>query len=258
MNKILKFTSSSGIIALLTISFLAIFFQPDSQYHFYRLFLFLLTSISAEYISTNLFKNRFGFRMQNISIPFFIFLITDPQINIFLPIFAVILSHLSYYFLVYNEKPIFNSAALGIFLLSLFGLKITWWGISSGILIIIATVVFGLLKSIKERSIRIVGIYLLSVIIISLLFSFNPLYSIKQIFIPGFIFFCLFILTQNISLILYNIRTSILYVVSASVIAITFPKLGVFTDPLITSIVFTDLGFIIFRVYYFKEKIANN
>ncbi len=227
---------------------LSLFFNTDSNQLLQRLLLLILVSLSTEYILINVFKTRSIFNIKNISSAFFIFLITDPQTNIFLLIFSIIFCHLSYQLINYDRESIFNSPVLSIFIFSLIGLKVSWWGINSSFLIIFIMILLGIANNYFYKSLRIISLYFLLIFTFSFIFSINPLYSIKQLMVPGLLFFGFYLLTKNMSLILHDNRLSSWYVISASLLAITIPKFGFFTDTLITSVVITDLGFFVIKL----------
>ena len=109
-------------------------------------------------------------------------------------------------------------------------------------------ILLGIANNYFYKSLRIISLYFLLIFTFSFIFSINPLYSIKQLMVPGLLFFGFYLLTKNMSLILHDNRLSSWYVISASLLAITIPKFGFFTDTLITSVVITDLGFFVIKL----------
>ncbi len=230
----------------LVISIVASFFHQGTGSLFLRIFLLTIVSFSTNYVLTLLFKTKLSSSNNVVSYAFFLFLITDPQTSIFLCIFALILIQILDRLLGENYKNIFNAFTLGLFLTTFLGLKISWWGIDTSTIVFLIIILFGLLKSYKENTLRIVGFYIASILLFSFIFSLNTAYSVKQIFVPGFIFFTLFILPLSVNRLL-NYKNKIIYCITSAFIALTSPKFGIFTDPLITSIVIADFIFFSFR-----------
>jgi hypothetical protein len=157
-----------------------------------------------------------------------------------------------------DGKIIFNPVIPGLFILSFFGLQISWWGTSTGTFLILIMILLGIAKTIFERNIKNVSIYLLSIVAFGFVFSLNLLFSVKQLFVPGFIFFSLYILYQN------RFRKSgftlpgYYYGIVAAFFAIIIPKIGFFSDPLITSVVLTDIAFFILEKLKITFKLSLN
>lgn len=250
-----KYHNSLIFFFLLFIGTITSFLNPDYIFLLSRLFIIVLLSISLEYLFKNIIKTSSFSSIQNVSFSVLIFLISGYHTNIFLLAFAVIVSHVSYHYLKYKGMTTFNPVTLGVFSLSLFGLKTTWWGINSGFLIILLMIIFGIIINYYNGSLRITALYFLFVIIFSFLFSFNPLYSIKQIFSPGLLFFGFYIL--HLSLKNHNSQSSLNYAAIASLLAVTIPKFGIFTDPLITSFVLTDFLFFAIKLLIKNKNITN-
>ena len=249
---LLKYFKFYNTFFLFVISLSTMLFYPYETGLLLRLGLLVLVSVACEFVLINLNKNDSETNIQNTAFSFIIFLISDPQGNLFLPLFAVILAQLSYHLLKSDNKPAFNSPGLSVFILSLFGLKVSWWGIHNGYFVMFLMVLFGLIKIYIEKTYRLQALFFISIISLSFIFTFNPLFSIKQLFVPGFLFFGLYMLTQNLPEALPNMRKNIFYVVAVAIFALIIPKFGFFTDPLISSIVLADLT--LFSIKYFKRS----
>lgn len=256
METVLKYTLYIQTISLIIISLFVILFSNQIFYLFPRFLIIFSVSIMLEYILTNYFYKASQFNIQNISFALIIFLITDPKIGIFLPIFLTIVAHLSFYFIKYKDKPIFNTVVLSIFIFSLFGVKITWWGIDSGTFIVLLMMFLGILINYFNRTLFLSALYFLTVFTLSNIFSFNPLFSLKQFLVPGFLFFGLYLIHNNLELKPNNLRLNIIYIALASFLALTVPKFAIFTDPLITSLVFTDLIFFLTNKFLMNRSLT--
>jgi hypothetical protein len=165
-----------------------------------------------------------------------------------LSIFAVILTHFFSHILK-KRSFLFNDLALGIIIVSLVGLKITWWGPNTNTFILILVILFGIITNIKNSNLKSVLLFFLLTASFNLIFTVNVFFSIKQLFVPGFIFFSFFILFQNTSVSSDSDKIKYFYIFLVSILAITLPKLGLFTDPLMTSLIIADILLFSFKTF---------
>lgn len=187
------------LFLLLVFSIIACFFSiENTQKLFFILFLLILVSISTEYLLTNFIKTGIEFNIQNITTAFYIFLISDVNSNIFMSVFAVIVSVLCIHLIKHKGLPVFNSTALSLLLFSFLGLKISWWGISINNFILLFLLISGISLNFFDKTLRSLGYYYFFIFTFGLLFSFNIFLSLKQLLIPGFVFFAMFLFRKSI------------------------------------------------------------
>jgi hypothetical protein len=210
-----------------------------------RLTVFILISISVEYIFTEYYKPEEKFNSHNLSLAIIIFLLTDKNMILFLPIFALVIAHFSLHLLGKDGRIIFNPITFSLFLMGFFGLNISWWGINTGLFLIFIMILAGGIKTFIARNIKAVLIFLASVVFFGYIFTFNILFSIKQLFIPGFLFFALYLLFKNPSINNNSEKLKIIYAITVSFIAVIITKFGLSLDPLISSLVITDSAFFV-------------
>ncbi|MBN1970384.1 MAG: hypothetical protein JW870_13535 [Candidatus Delongbacteria bacterium] len=244
MKYLQKLIKSPETLSLLILAIVISFLSYNTSNLVKTLFLLIFISISCEYIITKFFKTDTDFNINNISFALIIFLITNVKLDIFLSIFTVILTHFLSHIVKYKNQQVFNNISLGLFTLSLFGLNTNWWGVNVSIIVLLSVIILGLVDSYLKRQLKIIFLFFLFIVSFNLILTVNPLYSIKQVFVPGFLFFSFFILTKNVSIFTQKQKTICVYLILTAFFSVIIPKFGFFTDPLITSAILSD--FIIF------------
>lgn len=251
MGSFLKFLKYIEPLTLALLSIIIIVLNGNGTY-FIRLLILFLASVSTEYCLAFLLRTKPKPDIKTLSFPFLIFILVSPNLSLFITLFAVVLSHLTYAFLRYEGREIFNPVVLSGFLFSLYGLKITWWGVNVGFSLILLLIITGLINNYFDKTLKLTFTYFLLIAAFSLLFSLNPLYSIKQVFVPGLLFFGFFLANKNIPSQEKNSRFNLFYIFCVALLGIIIPKFGFFTDPLLSSIVVSDFVFFSIRLFYPK------
>ena len=234
------------VFSLALITFFTLLTPGVNENGFFKLFVLILTCLAANFILSNVFKTVTASFVESLIPAFIIFIITDYDSQIYLQIFAVILSLFINYFIKHEGREMFNDISLALFTVSFFGLKIDWWGTNTSFLVISLIFIFGVFSVISYKSVLPTVIFFLATFSINIIFTFNLWFAIKQLFVPGFVFFAFYLLVRNKSILASPLKSR-LYPLVVSFLAITTPKLGLFTEPLITSLVLTDLGFLVLK-----------
>lgn len=239
-------TSFLTVFSLALITFFTLLTPGVNENGFFKLFVLILASISSNFILSNVFKTVTAPFVESLIPAFIIFLITDYNSQIYLQIFAVILSIFIIYFIKYETRAVFNDISLALFTISFFGLKMDWWGTNTSFVAVSLIFILGVLAVIIYKSILPTVIFFLATFAINIIFTFNLWFALKQLVVPGFVFFAFFLLFRNKSILSSPLKSR-LYPLVVSFLAIATPKLGIFTEPLITSLVLTDLGFLLLK-----------
>lgn len=228
------------LLSLAIISFFALL-GGEVERGFVRILVLILASLSTHFIIANIFKaTRLAFTESALPV-FVFFLITDPRNSIFLIIFGVILSLIFSNFLRFGSKEAVNSTALSLVIMSTLGLQITWWGTNTNLVVVGLILALGIAGVSVSKNTLPTTVFFVTTFLVNVLFTLNLGFSFKQLLVPGFIFFSFFLLPAEFML--GSHLKKWVYPALAALIAITLPKLGFFTDPLLSSLVITDLVF---------------
>lgn len=162
-----------------------------------------------------------------------IFLLAHPLALLWQPILACAAAVASKQFLRPGNHHIFNPAAFGLAIASIFGLPVTWWGASGGNLIFMVLLVLGAgfvaLRTIRQAPI--VVSFILTMLVLTSFIS-SPATAVSQLIIGPFLFFTLVMLPEPMTAAKFP-RTKLIYGALVGILSFLpiFTLFGI--DPLI-------------------------
>jgi len=208
-----------------------------------RLLLILAVSWISEYTISIYQKLKKPDFLSAVVIAETIFLIASLSVNTFQILLATVSAIGGKHYLKVGEKQLLNPSAFGLFIAGFFGLTINWWGLLPGIifstLIILTT---GFVSVYKQRQELIIISFLLTVIILSFLFSGNLFASFAQILLGSFWFFTM-VLLPDPETAPFLPKLKIAYGALTAFLAFFIAKFVGGVEPLTTSLLISNLLF---------------
>ena len=243
MTSFLKSPKKLIVLISLILSLLAVITFNNPVQALVRLVIVLIIAALSDYSLGVYRKIESHFPDSALTIACSLFLLADPSSPIFQLFLAIIISLAAKHYLMVKGRNLFNPAALGLLTASFFGLKITWWGFLPGIifstLLILLT---GFVSVYLLRQGKIIFAFMLTIFGLTFFFTLNPLFTLTQFLVGGFWFFTLVMLPDPAIAPKFT-KTKIAYGVFVGLLSLTLPKIGIGTDPLLTSLLIGNLVF---------------
>lgn len=177
-----------------------------------------------------------------------IFLLADPVAPFHQILMAVVAAITLKQFLRLGNNHIFNPAAAGLLAASLIGLPITWWGLpaQAGNLPLAVTIVgAGFVSLFTIRQHRIILSFLVTSIVVSILYLGSIGQSVNQLLVGSFWFFALVMLPEPMTAAKLP-NTRILYGIVVASLPFLFAKtIHLSIEPLLAALL---LGNLLFRI----------
>lgn len=177
-----------------------------------------------------------------------IFLLADPQTPLMLVLLAIVAAVGIKQFLRLKNRHIFNPAASGLFIASLFGLPVTWWGVSWGILpLVVIIVLAGYVSILRVGQGKIVAPFILISIVLSAVRAGNVL---SQFTVGSLWFFALVMLPEPVTA-AHKPNVRLLYGGLVAMLSFAIAFLGIPVESLLAPLLLGNL------VVHIIEKIMN-
>lgn len=126
-----------------------------------------------------------------------IFLLAHPQAPLQLVLLATSLAVGIKQLLRQNNQHVLNPAASGLFIASLFGLPISWWGVSGGVFLLVSIIVLaGYVSVIRVGQARIVASFIITSLVLSYI---NTGSALSLLTLGSFWFFALVMLPEPVT-----------------------------------------------------------
>lgn len=222
-----------AVLLVLALFALGKFFSFDLLLRFLAI---LAITLSAEYTFWRLRKVPPFVPSAGIVTALIIFLVSDPESSHLATAIAILTAIGVKQFLRPGSLHIFNPAASGLFIGSLFGLLPSWWGIGWGYIPLTLTLLgAGYVSFVYAKQYRIIIPFLLTSILTTIIVSGHPLLAVNQLLVGPFWFFTLVMLPEPVTAV-HKPKMKIQYSVFAAFLPFLLAKIGLPSDPLILTL----------------------
>ncbi|MBI4059061.1 RnfABCDGE type electron transport complex subunit D [Candidatus Microgenomates bacterium] len=238
-------------LSALTLPALIHYFSPEL---ILRLILILSSTLILEYLFWRIRRIEPFLPSAGVVSALIIFLLADPNSSWYLTIIAVVIAIITKQFLRLKKSHIFNPAASGLLIASIFGLPVTWWGVSWGLLLpLIATILLGAwvsMYTIKQHRI-ILSFIISSIVAFNLIAGQFTTQSLLEFSVASVWFFTLIMLPEPMTAAHFP-KTKILYGILVGVLPFLLgPLFNLPVEPLLASLL---IGNLVFFIVEKKEK----
>jgi len=237
------------LLALTFLSLIAIASFSNPLEALARLILILAVTLTSEYALSFYRKAITGKPISAIITAEVLFLISNPDSSIFQIFLAIVIAVTINHYLKPLGRHIFNPAAAGLFIASFFGLKLTWWGLLPGVIFSTLTILLaGSVTIYTLRQEKIIAPFIATVLGMTLFVTRNAYLTFTQFLIGGFWFFSLVMLPEETSSPIFS-KNKVLYGITVAIFSFMIPKVGLTTEPLLTSLLIGN-----FLFWYLEAK----
>lgn len=218
-------------LVLSVLSLLALVRFPSPEL-ILRLILILASTLILEYIFWQVRKVSPFLPSAGVVTALIIFLLADPAWSFWLSLVAVLIAVSLKQFLRPGNHHIFNPAALGLLAASVLGLPVTWWGISWGVVPLIATIILcGFVSLYTIRQHRIIIPFVVITLAVATLIS-GPQTAVNQLLVGSFWFFALVMLPEPMTAAKFP-KTKLIYGAMVALLSFIEPFNLVGIEPLL-------------------------
>lgn len=171
-----------------------------------------------------------------------IFLLSDKSTAFALTFLAVAAAIASKQFLRDKQSHIFNPAAFGLVIAGFFGLPISWWGVSSGIIpLFIILLGAGHTVLFYLRQHLIIFSFLTVSLLIFAITTFDPQFALNQLLVSSFWFFVLVMLPEPITA-AHKATLKPIYGALVALLSFILPRFLPIPDSLLTALLVGNLA----------------
>lgn len=228
------------IFVLLLLSLIAIF-------HFFSLLLvfrflwIIIATLIFEYFLWRIRRVKPFLPTAGVVSALIIFLLSDTNSTLYQVLFAIFVAIGGKQFIRFNKNHIFNPAALGLVVAGIFGLPITWWGVSWGYIPLILIILgAGWVSLFTIRQHLIIIPFIIVTIFASWLLIGSIDTALNQLLVGSFWFFTLVMLPEPMTAAHFT-KTRIIYGMLVAILSFLIVE-WLIPDPLIGALLVGNLA----------------